>query len=95
MHFKGDFEGNLNKKKLSGKYNDSQIHFYLTAKKGDVVKKVAKKVDGCTRIISDPKKETPLKQAMFRKVVDIELKDKKKRNVAKVRINQVLGSSGL
>ena len=37
-----EFEGNLNKKKLSGKYNDSQIHFYLTAKKGDVIKKVAK-----------------------------------------------------
>ena len=37
-----EFEGNLNKKKLSGKYNDSQIHFYLTAKKGDVVKKVVK-----------------------------------------------------
>ena len=32
------FEGNLNKKKLSGKYNDSQIYFYLTGKKGDVIK---------------------------------------------------------
>ena len=32
------FEGNINKKKLSGKYNDSQIYFYLTGKKGDVIK---------------------------------------------------------
>ena len=38
-----EFEGNLNKKKLSGKYNDSQIYFYLTAKKGDVIKKVSKR----------------------------------------------------
>ena len=37
-----EFEGNLNKKKLSGKYNDSQIYFYLTAKTGDVIKKVSK-----------------------------------------------------
>ena len=32
------FEGNINKKKLSGKYNNSQIYFYLTGKKGDVIK---------------------------------------------------------
>ena len=30
------FEGNINKKKLSGKYNDSQIYFYLTNKKAEV-----------------------------------------------------------
>ena len=40
-----EFEGNLNKKKLSGKYNDSQIYFYLTAKTGDVIKKVSKTED--------------------------------------------------
>ena len=33
-----EFDGNLNKKKLSGKYNDSQIYFYLTSKKGEVAK---------------------------------------------------------
>jgi len=33
-----EFDGNLNKKKLSGKYNDSQIYFYLTSKKGEVTK---------------------------------------------------------
>ena len=30
------FEGNINKKKLSGKYNDKQIYFYLTNKKAEV-----------------------------------------------------------
>ena len=48
-----EFEGNLNKKKLSGKYNDSQIYFYLTAKKGDVIKKVAKTEE--TKTISGKK----------------------------------------
>ena len=27
------FDGNINKKKLSGMYNDMQIYFYLTSKK--------------------------------------------------------------
>ena len=48
-----EFEGNLNKKKLSGKYNDSQIYFYLTAKKGDVIKTVAKKEE--TKTLSGKK----------------------------------------
>ena len=61
----------------------------MKEKINQLVKKVAVKVDGCTRIISDPNKETPLKKAMFRKIVDIELKEKKKRNVAKVRIIQM------
>ena len=30
------FEGNINKKNLSGKYNDKQIYFYLTNKKAEV-----------------------------------------------------------
>ena len=65
-------------------------HKQVKEKINQLVKKVARKVDGCTRIISDPKKETPIKQAMFRKIVDIELKDKKKRNVAKVRIIKMM-----
>ena len=68
-------------------------HKQVKEKINQLVKKVATKVDNCTRIISDPNKETPIKQAMFRKIVDIELKQTKKRNVAKVRINQIL--SGL
>ena len=40
-----EFDGNLNKKKLSGKYKDTQINFYLTAKKGDVIKVETKKVE--------------------------------------------------
>ncbi|MDA9872464.1 thermonuclease family protein, partial [Candidatus Thioglobus sp.] len=39
------FEGNINKKKISGKYNDSQIYFYLTGKKGDITKVETKKVE--------------------------------------------------
>jgi len=31
------FDGNINKKKLSGKYNDIKINFYLTGKKAEVI----------------------------------------------------------
>ena len=65
-------------------------HKQVKEKINQLVKKVAKKVDGCTRIISDPNKETPIKKALFRKIVDIELKTQKKRNVAKVRIIQMM-----
>ena len=68
-------------------------HKQVKEKINQLVKKVARKVDGCTRIISDPKKETPIKQALFRKIVDIELKDQKKRKVAKVRIIHMTCSS--
>ena len=44
-------------------------HKQVKEKINQLVKKVARKVDGCTRIISDPKKETPIKQALFRKIV--------------------------
>ena len=50
------FDGNLNKKKLSGKYNDLQIHFYLTGKKADVIKVETKTEE--TKTIETKKVET-------------------------------------
>jgi len=48
-----EFNGNLNKKNLRGKYNDIQINFYLTAKKGDVIKVETKTVETKKVITSD------------------------------------------
>jgi endonuclease YncB( thermonuclease family) len=48
-----EFNGNLNKKNLRGKYNDTQINFYLTAKKGDVIKVETKTVETKKVITSD------------------------------------------
>ena len=69
-----EFEGNLNKKKLSGKYNDSQIYFYLTAKKGDVIKTVAKTEE--TKTIVAKKVETSDSDPTVSKVIEVTHGDK-------------------
>ena len=69
-----EFEGNLNKKKLSGKYNDSQIYFYLTAKKGDVIKKVSKTEE--TKISVAKKVETSDSDPTVSKVIEVTHGDK-------------------
>ena len=69
-----EFEGNLNKKKLSGKYDDSPIYFYLTAKKGDVVKTVSKTQE--TKTAATKKVETSDSDPTISKVIEVTHGDK-------------------
>ena len=69
-----EFEGNLNKKKLSGKYKDLQIHFYLTAKKGDVIKTVSKE-DKIETVVTK-KVETSDSDPTISKVIEVTHGDK-------------------
>ena len=49
-----------------------------------VVKK-AQKLDNCTHILTSPEKYLPTKKSLFRRVVDIELKNRTNQGVVKVR----------
>jgi endonuclease YncB( thermonuclease family) len=59
---------------LSGKYNDSQIYFYLTAKKGDVIKKVAKTEETKTTVAK--KVETSDSDPTVSEVIEVTHGDK-------------------
>ena len=48
-----------------------------------LMKKVESKVDGCTNMLDEPDKHVPGKKALFKKPFDIELKNRKKSEVAK------------
>ena len=69
-----EFEGNLNKKKLSGKYKDLQIYFYLTAKKGDVIKTVSKTQE--TKTAATKKIETSDSDPTISRVIEVTHGDK-------------------
>ena len=70
-----EFDGNLNKKKLSGKYNDFQIHFYLTGKKADVIKVK-------TKTLETKKVETSDSDPTVSKVIEVTHGDKLIVNIA-------------
>jgi endonuclease YncB( thermonuclease family) len=69
-----EFDGNLNKKKLSGKYNDLQIHFYLTGKKADVIKVETKTEE--TETIETKKVETSDSDPTVSKIIEVTHGDK-------------------
>ena len=60
-------------------------HKLVKEKINQIIKKVASKVDSCTRLITSPEKCVPQKKLLFQKCLDIEPKTKTKQNVAKVR----------
>jgi len=75
-----EFDGNLNKKKLSGQYNNLQIHFYLTGKKGDVIKVETKMVESKT--VETKKIETSDSDPTVSKVIEVTHGDKFIVNIA-------------
>ena len=75
-----EFDGNLNKKKLSGQYNNLQIHFYLTGKKGDVIKVETKTVESKT--VETKKIETSDSDPTVSKVIEVTHGDKFIVNIA-------------
>jgi len=84
-----EFDGNLNKKKLSGKYNDFQIHFYLTGKKADVIKVKTKTVE--TKMVETKKVETSDSDPTVSKVIEVTHGDKLIVNIAEP--HEIAGSN--